>query len=74
MCVVCVCVCVFSCSVVSVSHDSMDCVAHQAPLSMEFSRQILEWAAIFSSRGSSLPRDKTHVPCGSCIGRQILYY
>ena len=52
----------------------MDCVAHQAPLSMEFSRQILEWAAISSSRGSSLPGDKTHFPCGSCIGRQILYY
>ena len=32
------CVCV-SHSVVTESHDSMDCVAHQVPLSMEFSRQ-----------------------------------
>ena len=32
------CVCV-SRSVVTESHDSMDCVAHQVPLSMEFSRQ-----------------------------------
>ena len=30
----------------------------------------LEWVAISSSRGSSWPRDWTHV---SCIGRQILY-
>ena len=31
---------------------------------------ILEWIAISFSRGSSWPRDRTHV---SCIGRQILY-
>ena len=31
---------------------------------------ILEWVAISFSRGSSQPRDQTHV---SCIGRQILY-
>ena len=38
-------------------------VASQAPLSMEFSRQewILEWIAIFFSRGSSRPRDQTQV-------------
>ena len=37
-------------------------VAHQAPLSMGFSRQeLLEWAAMPSSRGSSRPRDRTHV-------------
>ena len=33
--------------------------------------RILEWVAIHSSKGSSWPRDRTHVPCGSCIGRQI---
>ena len=31
----------------------------------------LEWVAIFFFRGSSRPRDRTHV---SCIGRQILYH
>ena len=38
-------------------------VAHQAPLSMEFSRQgmILEWVAIPFSRESSLSRDWTQV-------------
>ena len=33
--------------------------------------RILEWVAIASSRGSSWPRDQTHV---SCIVRWILYY
>ena len=46
------------------------CILHQAPLSMGFSRQaLLEWVAISSSRGSSLPRDQTYVSCVSCIGR-----
>ena len=31
----------------------------------------LEWVAISSSRGSSQPRDGTHV---SCIGRRIPYH
>ena len=34
--------------------------------------RILEWVAILSSRGSSRPRDQTHIPCVSCIGRQVL--
>ena len=29
--------------------------------------RILEWVAMPSSRGSSQPRDQTHVSCGSCI-------
>ena len=33
--------------------------------------RILEWAAFPSSRGSSWPRDRTHV---SSIGRQVLYH
>ena len=39
---VCVCVCVCVCGVLSCVPtlcDPMDCVVHQAPLSMEFSRQ-----------------------------------
>ena len=44
-------------------------VAHQAPLSMEFSRQeILEWVAISYSRRSSQPRDQTHIFCISGTG------
>ena len=54
--------------------------AHQAPPSMGFSRQeywsgvLLEWVAISSSRGSSQPRDWTHISWVSCIGRWILYH
>ena len=38
-----------------------------------FESRILEWVAIFSCRGSSRPRDRTHVSCISCFGRRILY-
>ena len=38
-----------------------------------FQTRILKWAAIPFSRGSSWPRDRTHVSCISCLGRQILY-
>ena len=50
-------------------------VAHQAPLSMKFSRQE-HWSGLpFPlSRGSSRPRDQTRVSCVSCIGRWILYH
>ena len=43
--------------------------AHQAPLSMGFSRKtrILEWVAMPSSRGSSWPRDQTRVSFSSCV-------
>ena len=47
--------------------------AHLAPLSVGFSRQeCLEWASTSSSRGSSQPRDRTHIPCVSCIGKWII--
>ena len=36
--------------------------------------RILEWGAMPSSRGSSRPRDRTHVFYISCTGRQILYH
>ena len=43
-------------------------VANQAPLSMEFFQaRMLEWVVIYSSRGSSQPRDQT---CVSCIDLQ----
>ena len=51
-------------------------IAHQAPLSMGFSRQEYSsgWVVISCSRGSSQPRDQTQVSCTSCIGRWTLYY
>ena len=38
-----------------------------------FQAKILEQAAISSSRGSSQPRDRTHVSCISCTDRQIYH-
>ena len=35
--------------------------------------RMLEWVVISSSRGSSQPRDRTHVSSISCFGRQVLY-
>ena len=39
-----------------------------------FQARTLERAAISYSRGSSWPRNQTHVSCISCAGRQILYH
>ena len=36
--------------------------------------RILEWVAMPSSRGSSQPRDRTHVSCVSCTERRDLYH
>ena len=38
-----------------------------------FQARILEWVAVFFSRGSSQPRGQTQVSYVSCIGRRILY-
>ena len=47
--------------------NPLDCIAHQAPLSMEFSRAtILAQVAISYSRGSSWPRDQTWVYRVAC--------
>ena len=36
--------------------------------------RLLEWVAISFSRGSSWPRDWTHVSWHSCMSRQVLYH
>ena len=36
--------------------------------------RVLEWVAISSSRGSSWPRDQTHVSYFSCFGWWVLYH
>ena len=62
--------CCMFCSVASVMTDSatQGTVAHQAPLSMEFSRKEY-WSGLpcASSRGCSQATDPTHVSCVSCI-------
>ena len=51
-------------SVVSDSFATPWAVVHQAPLSIRLSQaRILGWVAMSSSKGSSSPRDRTHVFC-----------
>ena len=51
--------------------DPMDCSPPGSSVHGISQAGILEWVAISSSRGSSQPKDWTHV---SCIGRWILYH
>ena len=39
-----------------------------------FQARILEGNALSSCRGSSQPRNRTHVSCVSCIGKWIVYH
>ena len=50
----------------------IDCSPPDSYVHGLFQAKILEWVAISFSRGSSQPRDWTHVSCVSCIGRKIL--
>ena len=54
--------------------DRMDCSPPGSSVNRIFQAKILEWVAIFSSRGTVLTQDQTHVSCVSYIDRQILYY
>ena len=64
------CVCMLS-HVRSVT--PMDCSPPGSSLHEISPARIQEWVAISSSRGSSWPRDQTHISCVPCIGRWILY-
>ena len=48
--------------------DPMDCSPSGSSVHGIFQARILEWVAISSSRGSSQPRDQTHISYVSCIG------
>ena len=52
----------------------MDCSLSVPSIHGIFQARILEWVAISYSRGSSQPRDWTHISWVSCIGRWILYH
>ena len=54
--------------------DPMGCSPTGSSVHGIFQTRILEWVAISYSRGSSRPRDQTHISCSSCIGRWILYH
>ena len=67
----CVCMHAQSCPTLC---NPMDCSPPGSSVHGISQARILEWVAISSSRGSSWPRDRTHVSCVSCIGRWILYF
>ena len=68
------CVCVCSVAQLCLFCNHMDCSPQGSYVHGIIQARILEWAAISSSRGSSPPRDQTHVSYGSYIGRNILYH
>ena len=65
------CACMLSRSVVSDSLRPMGCSPPGSSVHGILQARILEWIAISSFRGSSQPRDQTHI---FCIGRCILYH
>ena len=52
----------------------MDCSLPGSSVHGILQAKILEWVAIPSFKGSSQPRDQTHVSYVSCTGKQILYH
>ena len=54
--------------------NPMDCSLPGSSVLRDSPSRILEWVARPSSRGSSWPRNQTHVSSVSCTGRQILYH
>ena len=55
-------------------YDPVDCSLTGSSLYEVFQARMLEWVAMTSSRGSSQPRDQTHVSYVFCTGRQVHYH
>ena len=51
--------------------DPMDCSPPGPSVHGILQARILEWVAMPSSRGSSPPRDRTHIPYDSCIAGRL---
>ena len=54
--------------------NSKDCSPPGSSVHGILQARILEWVAISFSRGSSWPRDWTHVSCVSCANRWVPYH
>ena len=63
-----------SCSVVMTLFDAMNCSLPGSSVHGILQAKKLEWVPIPFSRGSSQPRDSTHISYVSRIGRQVLYH
>ena len=64
------CVCVHALTL----SDHMDCSLPGSSVHGILQARILEWVAIPFSRGSSWPRNRTHVSYVSCISRWVLHH
>ena len=76
---VCVCACAhahvhFAAQSCLTLCDPLDCSPPGSSIHGILQARILEWVATSSSRGSSQPRDQTHVSCVSSTGRWMLYH
>ena len=54
--------------------DPVDCSLPGSSVHAILQIRILHWVAMPSFRGSSRPRDRTHVSYVSCIGRQAIFF
>ena len=54
--------------------DRMGCILAGSSVHGIFQARILEWVTVSSSRGSSQPRNQTHVSHMSYTGRWVLYH
>ena len=70
----CVCVCAKLLQSCPTLYDPMDCSPPGSSVHEIIQARILEHIAMPSSKGSSWPRDQTHVSYVSCIVRQVLYW
>ena len=68
------CCALLSCSGCLTLGDPMDCGPTGSSVHGIIQARMPEWVAVSFPRGSSQPRDQTHVPCIFHIGRQILYH
>ena len=71
----CVCACLLAqlCLTLGNLYSLADYSLSGSSAHVIFQARRLEWVTISSFRGSSQHRDRTHISCVSCIGRQILY-
>ena len=65
---VCVCVCAQLCPTLC---DPMDCSPSSSSVHGILQARIVEWVAMPSCRGSSRPRDQTHISCLSCLAGRL---
>ena len=54
--------------------EPVDCSPPGSSVHGSLQARVLEWVAVPSSRGSSPPRDRTHISYVFCIGRWVLYH